>query len=233
MVADFLPDRWQQILASLDLPIPVTDVVVTAVRPGAGFSVETLLRWTGPDGGARDVRLRWVPYEGSWRVQQARNLPARLPDPVFPEGGYPPVEAGHWVAMNQGELRVQRCSACRTWIWGPRHLCPRCRSFELGYAPVAAEGLIFAWTRTVQPFEPSMAGRVPFVVALVELPQAGGVRVAALLEPTPDAVTPAIGDPVDGHFVPFGAGDRKILRWRLSGRPGDADGQTGGDHDGQ
>ncbi|MBL7621916.1 hypothetical protein I7331_22150 [Frankia sp. AgB1.8] len=227
VLADLLPDRWQQILGSLDLPAPLVQAEVTEGRAGAGAFVETRLRCVGGGADTREVRLRWVAYEGSWRVREARNVPARLPEPVFLAEEYPRVEAEHWEAMNRGELRVQRCVTCQTWIWGPRHLCPSCRGFELVFQPVAAEGFVYSWTRTVQPFEASMVGRVPFVVALVELPHAGDVRVAALLEPTPGEADPAIGQAVDGVFVSYGDQDRRILRWRLRDRADEA--RTEGD----
>jgi uncharacterized OB-fold protein len=215
MLDDVMPDRWQQVVASLVLPTPVTSAEVLDVHLNERLGCpETLVRYVGgDDGSVQPVRHRWMTYEGTWRIAAARNMPPVLPPPVQ-AAIHDPIDAEHWNGMNAGELRVQQCTACSNWIWGPRHLCPRCHSFELGYRTVAPEGVVYSWTRTAQPFTPEMSGHVPYVLVLVELPHAGNVRVIGVLDDEDDDRDPAIGDQVEGDFQPIGHG-RRLLRWGL------------------
>ena len=213
MLDDLLPDRWQQVVNSLALPANMRSAEVLDVRVNDQLGCpETLVRYVGAT--VQDVRHRWAPYDGSWRIAAARNLPPVLPPPVQAKI-HDPIDAEHWAGMDAGELRVQQCPACSTWIWGPRHMCPQCHHFELVYRAVAAEGVVYSWTRTAQPFTPEMSGHVPYVVVLVELPHAGNVRVIGVLDDADDDRDPAIGNPVVGEFQPISDG-RQLLRWRFT-----------------
>jgi uncharacterized OB-fold protein len=74
---------------------------------------------------------------------------------------------------------------------------------------------VFTWIRTWQEFTPELAGKVPFVTVVVELPDAGGVRLVGILLGD-DSVDPRIGDPVDGVIQPGCelTGGAAVLRWR-------------------
>jgi len=46
-----------------------------------------------------------------------------------------PETASYWQGLREGELRLQRCTACRESYFPPRPFCPRCGSREVeGYA---------------------------------------------------------------------------------------------------
>jgi uncharacterized OB-fold protein len=51
--------------------------------------------------------------------------------------------------------------------------------------------VLYAWERVWHPTHPALVGNTPYRVALVELPQAGGVRV----------VGNVLGDPHDGLVI--------------------------------
>ena len=114
---------------------------------------------------------------------------AYLPDgharpPSWPEGA---LGAPYFAAARREELVVQRCRACGGWQWLPEWLCHRCRSFDLGYEAVAPEGVIDTWQRAWHPTHPTLDGHGPYVVVVVALPHAGGVRMVGNL----------LGDPAD------------------------------------
>ena len=58
-------------------------------------------------------------------------LPAGLPRPVPEPDG---LDRPYWEGTRAGELRVQRCRACRGWQWGPEWICHRC--LKIGRAHV-------------------------------------------------------------------------------------------------
>ena len=129
---------------------------------------------------------------------QAYYLPAGLPQPVPEPDG---LDAPYWEGTRGGELRVQRCRACRGWQWGPEWICHRCLGFDLEWAAVEPRGTIYSWERAWHPVHPALRGRGPYVVVLIELPHADGVRmVGNLLGDPMQPVT--IGAPVQAVFEP-------------------------------
>ena len=108
-------------------------------------------------------------------------LPEGMPSPVADE-----LTGPFWEAAREERLMVQRCNDCATWQWGPEWCCHTCRSFDVGWAEVSRRegryrGCIYSWERNYHPVHPSLRGRGPYIVALVELPDAGGVRMVGNL----------------------------------------------------
>lgn len=52
---------------------------------------------------------------------------------------------------------------------------------DLEWVEVAGRGRIFSWERPYHPVHPALNGHGPYVVVLVELPEAGGVRMVGNL----------------------------------------------------
>ncbi|KAF0965649.1 Zn-ribbon domain-containing OB-fold protein [Rhodococcus sp. T7] len=115
-----------------------------------------------------------------------------------------------WDGLDAGEVRIQRCSSCRTWSWGPRTVCGTCHSFDLAWAPVEPAGIVYSWTRSRVPHVAEYTDRVPYVSVLVALPAAGHCRMPGILDDEPD--DPRIGDRVSGYVDHEAA--RPLLRWR-------------------
>ena len=136
---------------------------------------------------------------------RATYLPAGLPRPVPEPDG---LSAPYWEGTRRGELRVQRCRACRAWQWGPEWICHACLSFGLAWETIDGRGVIYSWERVWHPVHPALNEAGPYLVVLVEMPQAGGIRmlgnllgdshqalrigaaVAAVFEPHDDAQPP-------------------------------------------
>ena len=75
-----------------------------------------------------------------------------------------------WDATRQRRYLVQWCTACERPIFYPREVCPRClSSSSLTWRESNGSGSVYAVSVQHRPAEPSMAGRVPYVVALVDL----------------------------------------------------------------
>lgn len=101
-----------------------------------------------------------------------------LPEAVFayqsdPEG----LDTPYWEGLQTEEIRVQRCNDCRQYQWGPEWICHHCQSMDLGYDTVEPRGTIFSWNRVWHPGEPAVAPYCPYIVLLVELASAPGIRL--------------------------------------------------------
>jgi uncharacterized OB-fold protein len=81
-----------------------------------------------------------------------------------------------WDATRQRRYLVQWCTACGHPIFYPREVCPTClSSASLTWRESNGTGTVYAVSVQHRPGNPTMAGRVPYTVALVEL-DAGGDR---------------------------------------------------------
>jgi len=135
----------------------------------------------------------------------------------FPWGPAPDgLDTPYWAGLLAGELRLQRCTECRTWIWGPQWLCPQCHTFEPGWESVQPVGTVYSWSRSWYPFISELPVALPYVTVLVELPQAGNRRVLGILsEPEPAKARVRIGDRVTGRFELDEGATWPLLRWTL------------------
>ena len=139
-------------------------------------------------------------------------LPDGLPRPVpAPDG----LDARYWEGTLAHELRIQRCGACGTWRWTPEWICYACHSREIKWVAVEPRGVLFATERVWHPVHPALASAVPYVVALVELPHAGGVRVVGNLVGDATIDVP-IGTDVEAVFEDHADADLPytLVHWR-------------------
>lgn len=142
-------------------------------------------------------------------------LPPGLPIPVPERDG---LSEPFWSGLRQGVLRVQRCEGCGGLQFGPEWICHRCHGFELGWQEVAPRGRIYSWERSWHPVHPALKEAVPYLVVLVELPEAGNVRLLGNLLGPPEQPVP-IGAAVEGAFEHHEHADPpfSLLQWRLTG----------------
>jgi uncharacterized OB-fold protein len=136
-----------------------------------------------------------------------------LPKPApSPDG----LDAPFWEGLQQERLLLQRCNKCNGWQWGPEYVCHRCRSFDLRYQETASEGRIFSHQRIWHPVHPALVGQGPYIVVLVELPQADNVRLIGNLLGDPHQAL-EIGAPVRGVFEHHNDDDPTytLLQWSV------------------
>jgi len=143
----------------------------------------------------------------------ASYMPPGLPVPVPEPDG---LSAPYWQGLQENRLRVQRCTRCKGWQFGPEWLCHRCHAFDIAWIEVAARGRIYSWERVWHPSHPVLKDRVPYLVVLVELPHAGGVRMVGNLLGNPLQHV-QIGAEVEGVFEhhPDGHPPYSLLHWRV------------------
>ena len=142
-------------------------------------------------------------------------LPDGLPRPV---GDIDGLGNEFWEAVNRHELIVQRCNSCKTWQFGPEWICNSCLSFDLGYERVSGRGRIFSWERAWYPVHPALKDAGPYVVVLVELPDAGNVRMVGNLlgDPLQEVI---IGSEVEVVFEDHTEKEQpySLPQWRVTG----------------
>ena len=84
--------------------------------------------------------------------------------------------AGEFYAFcKQGELRFQRCGACKAWRHVPREMCAECGSFEWAWERSSGRGTVFTWTTAARPLHPGFKDAAPYAPVVVEMEE--GVRL--------------------------------------------------------
>ena len=137
-----------------------------------------------------------------------------LPQPAASPDG---LDASYWQGLRDELLLVQRCQTCQKWQWGPEWICHRCRASELEFEAVEPSGTIYSFERVWHPVHPALKEQGAYLVVLVELPHADGIRlVGNLLGPAEQAVT--IGSQVSGVFEHHHDAESPftLLQWRLT-----------------
>ncbi|MCJ7671962.1 MAG: OB-fold domain-containing protein [Acidimicrobiia bacterium] len=103
----------------------------------------------------------------------------------------------YWTAGRDGELRFQRCNACKYFIHPPGVLCPKCHSKDLGVEAVSGRGEVHTFSINHQAWMPGL--ELPFVLAVVRLPEQADLRITTnIVNCAPDDVT--FGMPVQVLF---------------------------------
>ena len=80
-----------------------------------------------------------------------------------------------WTGGAEGELRLPRCTRCETLLHPSQVVCPTCLDSELAWTPVEGRAVVVGCTVNEQMWIPSYPP--PYVIAIVELAAAPGVRL--------------------------------------------------------
>jgi len=115
-----------------------------------------------------------------------------------------------WDAVTEHRLVVQRCSECGRWIWQPQPICPTCHAAEPVWTGVSGDARMVSWTVLHPPVLTAWQDKLPFVILLVELDDAPGVRMIGQLVNDAGELLQTDGGP---EGIDFGA--RVSLRWRV------------------
>src|SRR5439155_15706974 len=108
----------------------------------------------------------------------------------------PPVSdaaAPCWEATRNKQLTLPWCRSCRRAIWYPRVVCPTCLGDDIEWRAASGRGTVYACSVMAKPGNPTMAAKVPYAVALVELEE--GPRFMTNIVGC-DAADVRIGQPV-------------------------------------
>ena len=130
------------------------------------------------------------------------------------EAQYPPQPApdedseGFWAAAADGQLAICRCVECGLWLQPPLERCRRCEG-ATAFEPVAGTGTIYSYIVQRQPSVVGYLESIPYVVALVDIDGAPGVRLPArVIDIEPESIE--VGMPVGVRFVGLAGGDYTV-----------------------
>ena len=108
-------------------------------------------------------------------VQAAAPIP--VPDPLT---------QFFWDGINEHKLLILRCNQCGHYIHYPRPICRGCLSRDLAPAEVSGKAKLYSWTVAVQAFHPYWSDKVPYMLAVVELPEQPRLRLTTNIIDCPE-----------------------------------------------
>ncbi len=116
----------------------------------------------------------------------------------FPDGMPQPMADSEavawWEAAAEHRLVVQRCTSCEHTRLPPAPVCPECRSSDSDWKEVSGRGEVYTYTIVHRPI--AAGQELPYVIAVITLEGAGGVRlISNLVDVNPDELE--IGFPVE------------------------------------
>jgi uncharacterized OB-fold protein len=89
-------------------------------------------------------------------------------------------------AESASQLLIEHCDQCARWVHPAADECWECGG-RLVARPVSGRGTVFTYTVNYHPYNPEIP--VPYVIAIVELAEQSGLRVAAnIVDCEPDSV---------------------------------------------
>jgi uncharacterized protein len=155
---------------------------------GAGRFVTTVTTFTTDDGE--------VVGTATFRILKFKPPVAVEPRPPRPQ---PPVNRDNeffWDGVQERELRIQRCTSCKTLRHPPGPMCPACQSLDWDFIVASGRGTVYS--HVIHHYPPMPQFGSPHNVVLVELEE--GVRFVSNLVAVANADV-KIGLPVQLTFV--------------------------------
>ncbi len=115
----------------------------------------------------------------------------------------PTPETQHfWDGCKVGELRLQKCTACRESYFPPRPFCPACGSRSVEIYKASGKAILYSYVINHRP-RPDM-GTAPHSIAVVQLEEGPRMMTNIVGCPqTPEALQ--LDMPVEVTFENFGA----------------------------
>ncbi len=138
----------------------------------------------------------------------ARFFPDSMPPPVADTTTLP-----WWQAAAEHRLVVQRCTSCDQTRHPPAPVCSECRSADSDWRELSGRGEVYTYTLVHRPIAADQ--ELPYVIAVIALEAAGGVRIISnLVDVDPEQLE--IGLPVELVWEDMSA-DLAIPRFRPTG----------------
>lgn len=101
----------------------------------------------------------------------------------LPKEGFSPVpnfeDQDFWKSCSQRELRFQACADCGSLRHPPTPICWNCQSTRTTWKQAPEQGSIFTYTVVHHSADERISKAVPYVVALIEFPEFGPVKLVS------------------------------------------------------
>ncbi|HSO96399.1 MAG TPA: OB-fold domain-containing protein [Acidimicrobiia bacterium] len=115
----------------------------------------------------------------------------------------------YWDGLRGRRLLVQRCTQCARYRFPPMPACPSCAAPGGDVVEIEPRGTVYSWIVVHRAFTPAFRDDVPYVIAVIDLPE--GCRLLARLEHRGPIEA---GSPVTGSYVDHGTWTE--LRFRVT-----------------
>jgi uncharacterized protein len=79
--------------------------------------------------------------------------------------------------LTRGCISFPRCVNCERFHWYPTSFCPYCGSDAIQWKEIDGTATLYSWTTVHHAFSADLAMSLPYIVALVEFPEAPGIRL--------------------------------------------------------
>jgi hypothetical protein len=99
-----------------------------------------------------------------------------VPDSTFVELAPDAHTQPFWDAAREHRLELPRCRDCGVFVVPPTGYCPHCRKEDFEWVQLSGRATLYTYTVVWHPVMPSLSGSVPYVLAVVKLPDAGNVK---------------------------------------------------------
>jgi uncharacterized OB-fold protein len=84
-----------------------------------------------------------------------------------------------WDAAREHRLVAARCAECGRFRMPPTPFCPNCRSQAIQWTTLSGLGTVYSYTVVSRAMLAGMDECLPYVPAVISLPDAGGVRLVS------------------------------------------------------
>jgi uncharacterized OB-fold protein len=111
-----------------------------------------------------------------------------------------PLTRFFWDAIRQHRLEILRCDTCGHYVHYPRPICEQCLGTQLSPSPVSGVGILYSYTAVMQAFHPYFVDKLPYVLAVIELPEQAGLRITTAMVDYEEAEL-RVGLPVEVVFT--------------------------------
>ena len=92
-----------------------------------------------------------------------------------------------WEAARRGELVLQRCADCGSYVGYPKIFCTACYSDNLGWEPASGNGKVYTYSTVMANPPSTFIDDLPYTIAIVELEE-GPRFLSRLIDTDPEQV---------------------------------------------
>jgi uncharacterized OB-fold protein len=106
----------------------------------------------------------------------------------------------YWHALQEKQLKYQRCTTCMLAVWPAHSVCPHCGAPTLAWQESSGRGKVYSFSTVMRGPTPAWQAIVPYTVGFVEMEE--GYFLFTQIEGDPQSIK--IGQPVRVRFVKRG-----------------------------
>jgi uncharacterized OB-fold protein len=106
----------------------------------------------------------------------------------------------YWQALQEQQLKYQRCTSCQLAVWPAHSFCPHCGGASLAWQESSGRGKVYSFSTVMRGPTPAWQAIAPYTVGFVQMEE--GYYLFTQIEGKPESI--AIGQAVQARFVQRG-----------------------------